>query len=123
MDRVTATMLLDYYGGLLTEKQQALCDRYYNQDLNFSEIAELEGISRQAVRDAVTKAESTLRNYEEKTGYFAREQKLRKALAVIELQAEQLLTLGQPAKDHGKVILDALNSVSESAGKETEYGI
>lgn len=123
MDRVTATMLLDYYGGLLTEKQQALCDCYYNQDLSFSEIAELEGISRQAVRDAVTKAENTLRNYEEKTGYLARELKLRQAIMTIRAATARLIDLGGPAATQAKTILEALHSVSESPGKETDDGI
>ena len=123
MDRVTATMLLDYYGGLLTEKQQALCDSYYNQDLNFSEIAELEGISRQAVRDAVTKAESQLRNYEDKTGYLARELNLRQAVRTIRAAATELLYLGEPASTQAKIILEALNSVNDSPWKETDNGI
>ena len=123
MDRVTATMLLDYYGSLLTEKQQLLCDYYFNQDLNFSEIAELEGVSRQAVRDAINKAEGTLQNYEEKTGYLARELTLRRGLNTISDAAKQLLPLGGSAAEQGQVILDVLQSVSVSAGKEMEHGL
>lgn len=42
------TMLFDFYGELLTERQKEFFDLYYNEDLSLSEIAENEGISRQA---------------------------------------------------------------------------
>ena len=45
-DAVAMTLLFDYYGPLLTQKQQELFDQYYNQDLSLAEIAENEGISR-----------------------------------------------------------------------------
>ena len=63
---VEISMLLDIYGKLLTEKQYFLLDDYYNQDLSLSEIAENEGITRQAVRDNLKKGENKLLEYEEK---------------------------------------------------------
>lgn len=47
-DALTMTLLYDYYGELLTEKQRGLFDLYYNQDYSLSEIASAAGISRQA---------------------------------------------------------------------------
>ena len=47
------TMLFDFYGELLTDRQKEFFDLYYNEDLSLSEIAENEGISRQGVRDQV----------------------------------------------------------------------
>ena len=63
---VKISMLLDIYGKLLTEKQYFLLDDYYNQDLSLSEIAENQGITRQAVRDNLKKGENKLLEYEEK---------------------------------------------------------
>ena len=63
---VKISMLLDIYGKLLTEKQFQMLDDYYNQDLSLSEIAENEGITRQAVRDNLKKGENKLLEYEEK---------------------------------------------------------
>ncbi len=63
-------MLLDTYGKLLTDKQYQLLDDYYNNDLSLSEIAENEGITRQAVRDNLKKGENNLLEYEEKLGFM-----------------------------------------------------
>ena len=65
---LTLSQLLDVYGCLLSEKQQILCELYYDEDLSLSEISENEGITRQGVRDALKKAEQNLRFFEEKLG-------------------------------------------------------
>lgn len=65
-EAVKYSILLELYGGLLTEKQFELLDCYYNQDLGLSEIAENLGITRQAVRDNLKKGENNLSEYENK---------------------------------------------------------
>ena len=67
-NKVKISILLETYGKLLTEKQYNLLDDYYNSDLSLSEIAENEGITRQAVRDNLKKGENKLFEYEEKLG-------------------------------------------------------
>lgn len=74
-DKLTMSLLLDCYGELLTEKQRECFDLYCNQDLTLAEIAELMGTSRQGVHDAVTRAETQLRRYEEVTHCLARDQR------------------------------------------------
>ena len=66
------TLLFDFYGELLTDKQKEYFDLHYNEDLSLSEIAESEGISRQGVWDIIRRAESTLRRFENRTGLVAR---------------------------------------------------
>ena len=63
---VKIAMLLDLYGNLLTEKQFNLLNDYYNNDFSLSEIAENEGITRQAVRDNLMKGENNLLEYDDK---------------------------------------------------------
>ena len=69
----TMSLLLDYYGSLLTEKQKTYFDLYYNQDLSLSEIAQQEGISRQGVHDTITRAETLLRDLENEIRDAARQ--------------------------------------------------
>jgi predicted DNA-binding protein YlxM (UPF0122 family) len=62
---VECGLLLDFYGGLLTNKQQRFFSLYYNQNMSLAEIAAEEGISPQAVRDLLKRTERLLRGYEE----------------------------------------------------------
>ena len=58
--------LIGFYGELLTERQREICAYYYDDDLSLAEVADLVGLSRQGVRDAVKKSESILLHAEEK---------------------------------------------------------
>lgn len=107
-DALQMTLLFDYYGELLTEKQNAFFDLYYNQDLSLAEIAEEAGISRQGVHDALAKAEATLLNFEQKLGCVAKEQKLQQCLDTITAAAEELSTQPQAAR-----ILRAVRELKE----------
>ena len=73
------TMLFDFYGDLLTERQKEFYDLYYNDDLSLAEIAENYDITRQGVRDIIVRAERTLEDVEEKTGLIRRFHQIRDA--------------------------------------------
>ena len=81
--RFNQSMLLDFYGELLTEKQRDCFDLHYNEDLSLSEIAEQLGISRQGVWDNIRRAETALREIESKTGLIARFEDERKKLEAV----------------------------------------
>ncbi len=84
MDRkVEISMLCQIYGKLLTEKQLNIMDNYYNLDLSLSEIAENEGITRQAVRDIIKKGENKLFEFEEKLGIMKKNMKQEEKIANI----------------------------------------
>lgn len=62
------SFLMDFYGGLLTEKQREVMNYYYNDDLSLGEIAANEGITRQGVRDSIKRAETQLLELESQLG-------------------------------------------------------
>ena len=65
---LSVSVLLDFYGELLTPKQAEALDLYYNQDLSLAEIADDMGVSRQGVRAFIKQGEAHLVNFEEKLG-------------------------------------------------------
>ena len=95
--RLTRSMLLDFYGELLTEKQRTCFDLHYNEDLSLSEIAEMLGISRQGAWDNIRRAEMAMEDVEKKTGLIGRFQENRSALEELSQKLEKLggITEGQ----------------------------
>ena len=85
------TMLFDFYGELLTERQKEFYELYYDEDLSLSEIAENYGISRQGVRDVIVRAEAILTDLEDKTGLIKRFHAMHKQLQQIAEDAEKIL--------------------------------
>ena len=77
-------LLLDCYGSLLTERQYALLDGYYNEDLSLAELAEPLSISRQAVHDSIRRGEKQLEAYETQMGIAARLRQYRSLFSQIE---------------------------------------
>lgn len=69
---LSVSMLMDFYGQLLTEKQRVMLDLYYNQDYSLAEIAEYADITRQGVRDSVKRGEKQLSELESTLGLAKR---------------------------------------------------
>ena len=97
MDAFEMTLLLDYYGGMLTDKQRECFDMRYNQDLSLGEIGELQGVSRQAVCDNLARTEALLRRMEENIGCVKRDMQIRKAARDILEAAAVLDASSDPA--------------------------
>lgn len=68
MKDLSVSLLLDFYGNLLPEKQLYMMEQYYQEDLSLSEIAQDSGITRQGVHDNIKRAASELKSYERKLG-------------------------------------------------------
>ncbi len=87
------TMLFDFYGDLLTERQKEFYDLYYNEDLSLAEIAENANITRQGVRDVIVRADAILTEMEEKTGIIARFLEVQRCLQEVSALADQIAGL------------------------------
>ena len=94
-EAVFRTMLFDFYGELLTEKQREYFDLHYNEDLSLAEIAESDGITRQGVWDIIRRGEETLRRYESKTGLVARYARERQLLDRLETHLNDLCAVAE----------------------------
>ena len=111
---VERTMLFDFYGELLTEKQREYFDLHYNEDLSLAEIADIGGISRQGVWAIIRRAEAALREIEAKTGLVARFRARREALSEIESKLSTLLgSADENARDTAREVIAALHSLDE----------
>ena len=84
MDNVLKyTKLFDYYGNLLTEKEQSYFKDYYFENLSLAEIAQNYNISRNAVHKQIKSCEIKLEQYEEKLGIIKRDEIIKKNLEKI----------------------------------------
>ena len=92
MKNLKISLLLDFYGAILTDKQRESLELYYNEDLSLAEIAEIASISRQGVRDNIKRGESILLEMEEKLGFFEK-------YADLDEIMEQLTNLAENIKD------------------------
>jgi predicted DNA-binding protein YlxM (UPF0122 family) len=88
---VRMSMLYDYYGGLLAERRRQVFALYHEEDLSLAEIAELTGITRQGVHDALKKAEAQLAVYESTLGLIARHEAWRAAIEEIDPEIARML--------------------------------
>lgn len=81
-------LLYDFYGLLLTDKQQKCIELYYLNDLSLAEIADDFSVSRQAVYDLLRRSEQLLAEYEESLGLVKRyqweQQQIRSVINILE---------------------------------------
>ena len=94
------TMLFDFYGETLTERQKEFFDLYYNEDLSVAEIAENYGISRQGVRDVIVRAEAIMTDLEDKTGLMKRFMLMQQQVQAILDAAEKIQTVNYRQYDN-----------------------
>ena len=61
-------LLFDFYGPLLTERQQDVFQMYFHEDLSLGEVGEELEVSRQAIYDILKRTEAILEDFESKLG-------------------------------------------------------
>ena len=89
-DITKASLLYDFYGALLTEKQRQVMALYHEENLSLAEIGQEFGISRQAVHDTLKKAEIALEDYEGKLGLIDKLVRTEEAIGRIEEEIDKL---------------------------------
>ncbi len=113
------SLLLDFYGDMLTEKQREVIEYYYNEDLSLSEIADNQGITRQGVRDSIKRAEFQLLDMEERLGLARRFREMRSGLERIGAAAAQIkeyndhYIYSNELENNAKLILDISQELCE----------
>lgn len=138
------TVLLDVYGNVLTEKERAMLDYYYNDDLSLREISDNENaerrekralgeesgsvrqdarendtITRQGVRDTIKRAEAKLLAMEEKLGLVRRNREMRQIVAEIRKNAEKAAVRAYQSRAP-KEIITAASDIDTLAEKLEE---
>jgi predicted DNA-binding protein YlxM (UPF0122 family) len=115
-ERVKIGLLLDLYGNILTEKQKQTMDLYFQQDYSLSEISEQLSITRQAVRDSLLRAETTLFDTDARLGLLEKFNNMRQALVVSYENAAYVKDFAQ-RKYLPSEIIDKLNEIMDSASE------
>jgi len=106
------SILLDFYGSILSERQFEIMDYYYNDDLSLAEIASEVGISRQGVRDALKKAESIITEIEEKLELADKFYQINDQIDDIKKNLESILPLEDVKKSETiKKVIDDLSDI------------
>lgn len=132
------TVLLDVYGNILTDKERAMLDYYYNDDLSLREISDNENaerrerrdsgeqsgrendtITRQGVRDTIKRAEAKLLAMEEKLGLVRRNREMLRLIAEIRSNAEKVAVRAYQTRSPKDIITTAsdIDSLAERMEK------
>lgn len=87
------SLLLDFYGELLSQKQRLAIEGYYNEDCSLAEIAQEMDITRQAVRDIIKRTEQSLLQMESKLGLYSRFEEMHNGLEEIKRLSAYIMNL------------------------------
>lgn len=124
--RLYRSMLLDFYGDLLTTRQRECFDLHFNEDLSLAEIAEACGISRQGAWDNIRRATDSLEEIEEKTGLIRRFAETREKLAELYDTLETMRTLAETigSEKLNNLVQRAVSQIQALLKtEEEEYGV
>lgn len=86
-------LLYDFYGPLLTKKQQNFIELYFQHNLSLGEISEEYKISRQAVYDLIRRSVSSLEKFENKlhlcSRHMIQQEKYKKIMEILNSNENQ----------------------------------
>lgn len=109
---VELSILYDFYGELLSDHKKGIFEDYILNDLSLSEIAELNGISRQGVYDIVKRCSKELREYESKLKHISKFDTVRDKL----IKIKELVS--NPMSNNRNDIQDEITTLADDILKE-----
>ena len=107
------SLLYDYYGVLLSERQREIFEQYCEENFSLSEIAANLGVSRQAVHIALGRACEELEKFEEKLGLIAKQVAYEKAQEEIEQKIDAILKDKTRAAQVGPEVAKTLRRIKK----------
>lgn len=112
LDEITRQSLLwDFYGKLLTDRQRQVMELYTQENFSLAEIAEEFGISRQAVHDNLRSGQRSLTAYEEKLGLVARYLQTERVIGSIDRRIESVIDRIRESSIPEQDLIDELNGI------------
>ena len=87
-DRLQLVMLLDFYSNLLKDHGRQVMIDFAEHDLSISEIAQKNGVTRQAVLDTIKKQGQKLEEFEDKLQLVSRFSRARELLLELKQSAD-----------------------------------
>lgn len=97
-DILMQTLLFDFYGELLTDKQQQVYQQVMQEDYSLSEVAQQMHISRQGVHDMIRRCRKALEEYEAKLHLVERFVKIQ----------EQVHQIQKLSREHGIAEIESI---------------
>ena len=85
------SLLYDFYGVLLTDKQREVMELYHEENYSIVEIARELKVSKQAVYDNLKKSDRILREYEAKLGLMLSLLKSRELIGSVQDRIDKLM--------------------------------
>ena len=107
---VKVCLLFDYYGQFLTAKQRDVMHLYFENDYSLSEIAQVLGVSRQAVHDMIKKARKSLEECEERLGLVLK----------VSEKDEAIKKIGKITEEIREMALDGAETDRKALKEKTE---
>lgn len=116
------TLLYDYYGELLTERQREIYEEVVFNDMSLSEAASEYGVSRQGIHDMIRRCHKSMTEFEDKLHMVEQHEAIRK-------NAEKILKTVSRAEDglgaskdaeHTEQVLEEIRGFADSILKTVQ---
>ncbi len=93
------SLLYDFYGVLLTDKQREVMELYHEENYSIVEIAKELKVSKQAIYENLRKSDAILRNYEAKLGLMLSLLRTRELIESVEGKIDGLISSPELAEN------------------------